>query len=105
VSRSDGYSPHCSEAPGTVYGRIDMSEPVTRQPRARNGSSVESKLGAEAPVSNGDAHTEFEHESPPGMPRWVKMSALVIVLLFLIVAGLHLTGNAPTHGIPTHGVP
>jgi hypothetical protein len=82
-----------------------MSETFTQSPESPNGSRPEPIEVGDKPAANGDLQTEFDRESPPGMPRWVKMSALVFVLLFLMVAGLHLTGNAPTHGIPMHGMP
>ncbi len=34
----------------------------------------------------------------PGMPRWVKISAIVALLLAAAFAAIHLTGNMPTHG-------
>jgi hypothetical protein len=36
-------------------------------------------------------------ESPPGTPRWVKAFGIILVVLLLALAGLHLSGNAPTH--------
>jgi hypothetical protein len=33
----------------------------------------------------------------PHTPRWVKVLGIVVVVLMLTFAGLHLTGNAPTH--------
>ena len=77
-----------------------MSETFTQSPRPPNGSRSEPEEPTDVPSANGDIRSEFDGESPPGMPRWVKMSALVFVLLFLVIAGLHLTGNAPTHGMP-----
>jgi hypothetical protein len=43
--------------------------------------------------------------SPPSTPRWVKALGIVLVVLLLAFAGLHLSGNAPTHmvGAP-HGI-
>jgi hypothetical protein len=77
-----------------------MSETFTQSPRPPNGRRPEPEKPTDVPSANGDIRSECDSESPPGMPRWVKMSALVLVLLFLVVAGLHLTGNAPTHGMP-----
>jgi len=49
-----------------------------------------------------------DRESPPSTPRWVKAFGIVTVVLILLFAGLHLTGNAPTHmpssGGTEHGV-
>jgi hypothetical protein len=40
---------------------------------------------------------EPDGEAPPGAPRWVKVFGIVAIVLVLLFAGLHLTGNAPTH--------
>ena len=40
--------------------------------------------------------------SPPGMPRWVKVAALVVGLLILVVLILQLTGMAGEHGPGMH---
>jgi hypothetical protein len=37
-------------------------------------------------------------ESPPSTPRWVKAFGIGAVILVLLVAGMHLTSNLPTHG-------
>jgi hypothetical protein len=44
-----------------------------------------------------DTGPEPDHESPPSTPRWVKAFGIGVVILLLLFAGLHLTGNAPTH--------
>ncbi len=61
--------------------------------------------------STDDAHLtdpEPDRESPPSTPRWVKAFGIGAVVLVLVFAGLHLTGNAPTHmpgsSGPEHGV-
>jgi hypothetical protein len=43
----------------------------------------------------------FITESPPGMPRWVKILGVISIALFLFILILHLTGNAPLvhHGM------
>ena len=33
--------------------------------------------------------------TPPGTPRWVKVSAIVVIGLVLLFVILHLTGNSP----------
>jgi hypothetical protein len=38
----------------------------------------------------------------PGMPRWVKVSLLVIAVLVVLFVLLHLTGLAPRHGAGQH---
>jgi hypothetical protein len=43
------------------------------------------------------AGPEPDRESPPSTPRWVKAFGIGVVVLVLLFAGLHLTGNAPTH--------
>ncbi|MDQ6669838.1 MAG: hypothetical protein M3069_03665 [Chloroflexota bacterium] len=55
-----------------------------------------------------DTGPEPDRESPPSTPRWVKAFGIGVVVLLLLFAGLHLTGNAPTHmpggTAPEHGV-
>ncbi|GAA1383185.1 hypothetical protein [Catellatospora chokoriensis] len=34
----------------------------------------------------------------PGPPRWVKISAIIALLLAAVFAAIHLIGNMPTHG-------
>lgn len=36
-----------------------------------------------------------ESQPPPAMPRWVLVLGLIAVLLVLLYAGLHLSGNSP----------
>ncbi|MFC7245271.1 hypothetical protein ACFQO7_22590 [Catellatospora aurea] len=36
--------------------------------------------------------------APIGMPRWVKVSGLIAVLLVAAFLALHLTGSTPAHG-------
>ncbi len=40
---------------------------------------------------------DSDRESPPSTPRWVKIFGIIAIVLILALAGLHLTGNAPTH--------
>ena len=51
---------------------------------------------------------EPDREPPPGTPRWVKAFGIIAIVLILALAGLHLTGNAPTHmpgsGTTEHGM-
>lgn len=53
---------------------------------------------------NGVSHAEEELDSPPTTPRWVKWFGVGAVVLFLVFAGMHLTGLAPMHDMPMHGV-
>ena len=40
-------------------------------------------------------------EEPPGMPRWVKVSAVVVVVLVALLVTVHLlTGGGPGHHMP-----
>jgi hypothetical protein len=68
--------------------------------RASAARSAED-LGLAEPVANPDAsddtRIEPDRESPPGTPRWVKAFGIIALVLILAFAGLHLTGNAPTH--------
>ncbi|MFC7759665.1 hypothetical protein ACFQY4_17845 [Catellatospora bangladeshensis] len=34
----------------------------------------------------------------PRTPRWVKISALVVLILAAAFIAIHLTGNSPSHG-------
>ena len=77
-----------------------MSEPRTDMPRrSANGTNPPTPEPVQATDQNlyadGDSGPAFE--SPPGTPRWVKAFGIVLVVLLLAFAGLHLTGNAPTH--------
>jgi hypothetical protein len=41
-------------------------------------------------------------DAPPGMPRWVKVAAVVVGLLILLFVVLQLTGIAGEHGPGMH---
>jgi hypothetical protein len=41
-------------------------------------------------------------DTPPGMPRWVKVAAVVVGLLILVFLVLQLTGLAGDHGPGMH---
>lgn len=41
-----------------------------------------------------------ERGKPPGMPRWVKVLGIILLMLVLAVIALHLTGNNPGGHIP-----
>jgi len=41
-------------------------------------------------------------DTPPGMPRWVKVAALLVGLLILMLLVLQLTGLAGKHGPGMH---
>ena len=57
------------------------------------------------PDTRSRVRTDLDQDSPPGTPRWVKVSGVVAIVLFLLVAGLHLTGHTPMHGMPMDGMP
>jgi hypothetical protein len=49
------------------------------------------------PDGTDDTRPEPDRESPPSTPRWVKAFGIGLIVLVVLFAGLHLTGNAPTH--------
>jgi hypothetical protein len=88
-----------------------MTEPLTYSPRtsldgttARPGEDTP----AAEPVPSPEGDVEPAQDSPPGTPHWVKAFGIILIVLLLAVAGLHLTGNAPTHmpgsSGPQHGL-
>ena len=67
---------------------------------ARTVRPAEAVHAADArPYTNGADHPdpELDRESPPSTPRWVKAFGIGAVVLLLLFAGLHLTGNVPSH--------
>jgi hypothetical protein len=40
-----------------------------------------------------ETHTRPDPEAPPGVPRWVKVFGIVVIVLVLVFVILHLTGN------------
>ncbi len=78
-----------------------MTEPLTKLPRtSANGTTAQPAESVEAVdllEYAGDMDTAAASESPPGTPRWVKAFGIILVVLLLALAGLHLSGNAPTH--------
>ena len=87
-----------------------MTEPLTDSPRtsfdgttARPGEHMPAE-----PMQDPEGDVEPAQDSPPGTPGWVKAFGIILVVLLLVVAGLHLTGNAPTHmpgsSGPQHGL-
>ena len=88
-----------------------MTEPLTDSPRTSfNGTTARpsEETPAAEPMLYPGGDVEPAQDSPPGTPRWVKAFGIILVVLLLAVAGLHLTGNAPTHmpGVsgPQHGL-
>ena len=77
-----------------------MTEPLTDSPgtsfnrtTARPGEDTR----AAEPRQDPEGDVEPAPDAPPGTPRWVKAFGIILVVVLLAVAGLHLTGNAPTH--------
>ena len=82
-----------------------MTEPRTDKPqKSANGTTTSRTLDPQ-PIDDHyvDRETQVESDISPGTPRWVKVFGIVLVVLLLAFAGLHLTGNAPTHGIGSDG--
>jgi hypothetical protein len=83
-----------------------MTEPRTEFSRT-NGRVA----GASRPIEHVEVPLEADSDpayidaSPPSTPRWVKALGIVLVVLLLAFAGLHLTGNAPTHMMGGNGAP
>jgi hypothetical protein len=86
-----------------------MSEPRTELSRTSTNGTV---AGAsppiehvEVPLVEAGSEPAYIDGSPPSTPRWVKALGIVLVVLLLAFAGLHLTGNAPTHMMGENGAP
>ncbi|MQA63466.1 MAG: hypothetical protein GEU86_18715 [Actinophytocola sp.] len=45
---------------------------------------------------------DSDHETPPRMPRWVKVPAMVLGILILVFVILQLTGVGGDHGPGRH---
>ena len=74
--------------------------PLRTSSPASTDPPTEDRDGADPlpyPDAGVDTGPEPDHDSPPGTPRWVKAFGIVAIVLLLLFAGLHLTGNAPTH--------
>jgi hypothetical protein len=81
-----------------------MTEPLSQH--IRNSAGVNTAPPAENlhragplpdPNAGVDIVREPDRESPPSTPRWVKVFGITAIVLVLLFAGLHLTGNAPMH--------
>jgi hypothetical protein len=80
-----------------------MTEPLIRPLRTSTPSRTDRSIDDQYPNSSNHTHAEQERESPPSTPRWVKLFAIVAIVLLLLFAGLHLTGNAPMHSMSPSG--
>jgi len=47
-------------------------------------------------------HVKPDRESPPSAPRWVKVSAIIVIILILLFAVLQLAGIGGSHGPDRH---
>ncbi len=77
-----------------------MTEPLSRPVPSSAARPAEDRLTADPlpyPTAGGDRGMDPDRESPPSTPRWVKAFGIIAVVLLLLLVGLHLTGNAPTH--------
>ena len=54
------------------------------------------------PDTADDIGLASEREAPPGMPRWVKVSGIIVIVLVLLVVILLLTGVGGDHGPGRH---
>ena len=91
-----------------------MTEPLSQH--IRNSAQASTAPPAEDghlahsvryPGARDDTGMAPDRASPPSTPRWVKMFGITAVVLVLLFAGLHLTGNIPSHmpgsSGPEHG--
>ncbi len=81
-----------------------MTEPFSRPLRtssragaARPAENLHDAQPDSYPDASEDWRMDSDRESPPSTPRWVKIFGIIAIVLILALAGLHLTGNAPTH--------
>jgi hypothetical protein len=77
-----------------------MTDPPAELPRTpANGTAARATeaVGTVDLPTAADSDIQPADESPPGTPRWVKALGIILVVLLLVFAGLHLTGNVPTH--------
>ncbi len=81
-----------------------MTEPVSRPlgtasraSAARPAENLHVGDPVPYPDTSDDMRMVPDRESPPSAPRWVKAFGIIAIVLILAFAGLHLTGNAPTH--------
>jgi hypothetical protein len=51
-----------------------------------------------------DATGMEAHRPPPGMPRWLKVSGIILAVLIVLLVILALTGVFGQHGPGRHGV-
>jgi hypothetical protein len=55
------------------------------------------------PSSNSDNNVSPTEDRPPGMPRWVKVSGIIVIILVVAFVVLQLSGHSPgNHGPGRH---
>src|SRR5690242_9067041 len=93
-------TPHTSPPNRSICNVGDMTEPRTRLPRTSANATFAARtetIEAEDVPAEGESSLLPAEDSPPRTPTWVKALGIILVVLLLAFAGLHLTGNAPTH--------
>jgi hypothetical protein len=86
-----------------------MTEPFIQAPRTspplppKNGRLAKDVNGVDHPVSSSYVGAEYDRESPPGVPRWVKLLGIGLVVLVLLFAGMHVAGGGAMHMPGAHG--
>ena len=56
-----------------------------------------------APNPDDDPGMVHDRESPPGMPRWVKVAGIILAVVALLVVVMLLVGGGGGHGPQRHG--
>ena len=56
-----------------------------------------------APNPDNDPGMVYDRESPPGMPRWVKVAGIILAVVALLVVVMLLVGGGGGHGPQRHG--
>lgn len=56
-----------------------------------------------APNPGDDSGMVYDRESPPGIPRWVKVVGIVVAVVALLVVVMLLVGGGGGHGPQRHG--
>ncbi|KNH22906.1 hypothetical protein ACS78_10980 [Priestia megaterium] len=54
------------------------------------------------PKSNNDNSVRSPDERPPGLPRWVKVSLIIVIALILLFVIMNITGIGGKHGPMRH---
>jgi len=86
-----------------------IQTPQTAPPPTPNEQPAKDVDAVDRDLSPQHISPAHERESPPGTPRWVKLLGIAFVVLALLFAGLHLTGNGGGPGLhgagAEHGMP